>query len=201
VYAQLKGGGGLFKLLPAEKRWDVSERADMSSDISYGITAVNPNEPDWFYATSSSMRTSLYKINWRTEEKVKLASKPSASNAVDHSMAYCPEDNCLYEFTNRDGQVYKYDITNNNWTNMNPSGPQPNYYSANVVWDTLQKVFCSFTGGSGSYKFHYYSPSENKWYERPTSYPLERIWHHHIYDPVNNVHMRQRRIRLIRMLR
>jgi hypothetical protein len=51
-------------------------------------------------------------------------------------------------------------------------------------------VFAVFSGNDSGCEFHYYSPVEKRWYKIDKLYPTGKsLFHHHIYDPVNNVHI------------
>ena len=83
-----------------------------------------------------------------------------------------------------------FDPIKETWEHKTPTGELPHSYDRDIVWDELQKVFVCFPRKGG---VHYYSPAENKWYRPKVTGEvdelLRRVWHHHIYDPVNNVHI------------
>jgi hypothetical protein len=98
-------------------------------------------------------------------------------------MTYYPERQSFLAFPTTN--LCEYDIARNAWTRLTPAGTAPNCYSLNVCYDTLNKVFCCFYNGD----FYYYSPVQNQWRSMGNGFTMARPFHHHIYDPVNNVHI------------
>jgi hypothetical protein len=184
-----KGGSGLFTLDPAAGEWEVSDEAGLA--MPYCYSAFNPQEPDWLYYGNSGYTSEFFKLNWKTHEKVQMASRPSGSRLVDHSMTYCPVTHSFYSFpcgsSGGNANVFRYDLLAGTWHTMNPAGPAPNTYSINVVWDSKNGVFACFDNSTDD--FCYYSPVENRWYQIDQDHNMARLFHHHIYDPVNNVHI------------
>jgi hypothetical protein len=184
-----KGGSGLFTMDPGAGEWEVSDEAGLA--MAYCYSAFNPQESDWLYYGNSGYTSEFFKLNWKTHEIVKLASRPSGSRQVDHSMTYCPTTHSFYSFpcgsSGGNGNVIRYDLLTGTWHTMNPTGPAPNTYSINVVWDDINKVLACFDNSTDD--FCYYSPVENKWYQVDQNMSMARLFHHHIYDPVNNVHI------------
>ncbi|MBL8027410.1 MAG: T9SS type A sorting domain-containing protein [Fibrobacteres bacterium] len=174
-----QGGSGLFTLDPTKKEWSLIHKAGLAT--SYCYSAVNPAEPDLIYLGSAGMG-GFNAVNWKTGEKITKRSV-SFSAGSDMSMTYCPERKSFLAFPY--SSLYEYSIATNTWTKLSPLGTPPNCYSLNVVYDSLNKVFCCFYDSS----FYYYSPSANTWYNLPKKRYLSRLFHHHVYDPVNNVHV------------
>jgi hypothetical protein len=103
-------------------------------------------------------------------------------------MEYYAPEHCFFSFP--DNRLFKYDIASNTWSQVSVTGSLPSCYGRNVVYDTLNKVFAVFSGSDAGCEFHYYSPVEKRWYKINRMYPTGRVlFHHHIYDPVNNVHI------------
>lgn len=178
--AYYKGGSGLWTLDMAARKWSVREEAGLST--CYALSAQDPAAPDWVYMASAYTCENFHKMNWRTGEKVNLARKPA--DGADMSMEFFPDSGTILLF-DEGGNVHSYGATANAWTTLNPAGVRPSCYSLNVVYDTLNHVFAVFSNN----RFNYYSPATNTWYALPDSIPMTRLMHHHVYDPVDNVHI------------
>lgn len=181
-----QGGNGLWIFDPVKKEWRVSKKAKLVS--TYGAGACDPKQPDWIYHFSPKLS---HMINWKTEETRKL---PRMHLLGYVGVAYNPDDKCFYAAPCSSRQpknikIMKFDIAGNKWQTLTPTGDAPKTYDIDIVYNRPNKVFVCFSGGYA----YYYSPRENKWYklDKLLDKALDNgpMRHHHVYDPVNNVHI------------
>ena len=181
-----QGGSGLWIFDPVEKEWRVSKKAGLVS--LYGVGNCNPKQPDWIYHFSPKLN---HMINWKTEETKEF---PAGNLRGFVGVAYHPDQKCFYSAPcsskePKNTKMMKFDIAKNEWETLIPTGDAPTTYDIDIVYDPLNKVFVCFSKGHA----YYYSPKDNKWYkvEKPLDEALDNgpMRHHHVYDPVNNVHI------------
>jgi hypothetical protein len=148
------------------------------------VSAKRPNQIYYFNAQGGNFN--VYDV--QTKELKKLA-RHEKLGATDMSMTWYPEKDTFLCFPcserGTSSKIYEYNPASNAWTVHATEGDAPNTYSINVAYDALNKVFACFSDGY----FHYYSPPQNKWYKLPQKFEIKRLFHHHIYDPVDNVHL------------
>lgn len=174
-----RDGNGLFTLDPVAKKWSVGDSVNIAQQYSYA--EVNPNEPDLVYV-GSAYYGNFQAVNWKTGHIFPKSTVRFGASS-DMTITYYPERNSFLAFPR--SQIWEYSITANRWTQLNPTGTIPDCYSLNVAYDNLNKVFCCFYNND----FYYFSPIETKWYKMGDSLPITRLFHHHIYDPIDNVHV------------
>ncbi|HOX07958.1 MAG TPA: hypothetical protein PK280_16280, partial [Planctomycetota bacterium] len=153
--------------------------------VSYCISEVSPKSPDWVYMWSSDMGGSQA-VNWKTGEVKKVRDLPRKSIGYA-GVTWCPETNSFWCFPSK--TAWEYDLQADTWKTHQIKGEAPNTYDVNPVWDPIAGVFGLFSGG----RFHYFSPRDLTWYkldaELDKSLDNMPMRHHHIYDPVDNVHI------------
>lgn len=182
-----QGGSGLWTFDPVKKEWSVSEKAGCA--VGYCYADVSPKRPELIYF-GSAFNDAFFCLNVKTLEVKKLADRISASAGSDMSMTWYPEKDTFLAFPSEPSgktgvRVIEYDPARNIWADRKAEGEAPNTYSINVPYDSANKVFVCFNNGF----CHYYSPMENKWYKLDKKLEMKRLYHHHVYDPVNNVHI------------
>ncbi|PCJ63467.1 MAG: hypothetical protein COA79_01255 [Planctomycetota bacterium] len=185
--ANYQGGTGLWIFDVLKKEWIVlKNKSGMVS--TYGSGAITPKKPNWAYHFGYRIK---HKINLLTGESVKM---PSGKLVGYPGLNYCPEDGKFYASPCTSKMPHAklvciFDPMKEVWLYKTPTGSLPFSYDRDMVWDSLQKVFVCFTTKG----VRYYSPVENKWYdlkaENEEIGKHKALWHHHIYDPINNVHI------------
>ncbi len=180
------GGSGLWIFDPVKREWRVSKKAGLVA--TYGAGACDPQRPDWVYHFGPKLS---HMINWKTEETRKL---PRMHLTGYVGVTYDPDDKCFYSAPcssrqPRNLKIMKFDISKNSWQALTPTGDAPKTYDIDIVYDRPNRVFVCFSRGYA----YYYSPKDNKWYklDRLLDAVLDNgpMRHHHVYDPVNNVHV------------
>jgi hypothetical protein len=186
--ANYKGGTGLWIFDPVKREWTVSDKTGLAT--AYCYAEASPKRPELIYFGSAG-RDDFFALNIKTLEVKKLASHMNVDTGGDMSMTWYPEKDTFLAFpTNPNGKtgcrVLEYDPARNIWAELKPAGDAPSTYSINVAYDALNKVFVCF----GDNRCFYLSPVENKWYKLDKQLPIaNRLFHHHVYDPVDNVHI------------
>ncbi len=180
-----QGGSGLWIFDPVKREWSVSEKTGLA--VSYCISEVSPNEPDWVYMWSSDMAGNQA-VNWKTGEARKVRDLPRKSIGYA-GVTWCPETNTFWCFPRKQTAAWEYDPKADVWKTHEFKGEAPDTYDVNTVWDPVAGVFGLFSKG----RFHYFSPRDLTWYHLETdldkSLDNGPMRHHHIYDPVDNVHI------------
>ncbi|PCJ56793.1 MAG: hypothetical protein COA79_17725 [Planctomycetota bacterium] len=182
-----KGGSGLWIFDPSKKEWSVSKKTGLA--IPYSLSAFDPNQPEIiFMGRSTHMHNKcFFKLNWKTETVSLLSSAPATQN--DTNLVFFPDRKSIFLFIDEKGKrksnVYEYSIKDNKWKTLNPKGTPPKLYSLGVVYDSKHKVLSAFYDGI----FHYYSPVTNQWYAQKEKHEMGRLFHHIIYNPIDNVYL------------
>ena len=182
-----KAGSGLWLFDPVEREWSVSEKDGLAAH--YAMAECTPKQPDWIFVFGKGAN---HAVNWKTGQVRKLKAPSGRGGFV--GMTYYPVDESFLCFPCSGKQpantkILKYDIARDQWKEIPARGDVPFTFDINVVYDERQKVFACFSRGY----FYYWSPAQEKWYKlqeqidpRLDNRPVR---HHHIYDPVNNLHI------------
>jgi hypothetical protein len=178
-----QGGGGLWIFDPVKREWSVSEKDGLA--LSYCISEISPKAPDWIYMWSSDLGGNQA-VNWKTGETKKVRDLPNKSMGYA-GVTWCPETGTFWCFPAK--KAWEYDPQADAWKTHPVKGEVPNTYDVNPVWDPVAGVFGLFSGG----KFHYFSTAELTWHglaaELDKDLDNGPMRHHHVYDPVDNVHL------------
>jgi hypothetical protein len=111
-------------------------------------------------------------------------------------LEYYPDGEALVAFPKgpkesggRNRLFTKFDLRTAKWSTREVQGDAPSTHDKNAVYDSRNRVFVVYDNREA---FNYYSPRENRWYKAKkvlAGKGVKMIRHHHIYDPVNNVHV------------
>lgn len=179
-------GSGLWTFDPVKRAWSVSENAGLA--LLYCYAEISPRRPSLIYY-GNAYSSNFQVLDLKTLEVKKLPGPPMAETGSDMSMAWYPERDTFFVFPSGDGKgtvnVSEFNPAANAWTKLKCEGDLPNTCGKNVVYDQVNKVFVCFAGR----RCYYLNPQESKWYKIDQELPLKRLFHHHSYDPVNNVHI------------
>lgn len=190
VFASHYTGTGLWIFDPVKKEWSVSKANGLA--LNHGGSATSPKEPDWvyFYDATGKFRA----VNWKTEDLKDLGKVPKEMCYSYASLDYYPEEEALVAFPRGPKEaggknlvICKFDLKSQKWSTVNVQGDAPGTYDVNVVYDARNQVFVCYDNKSD---FHYFHPRENRWHKVEVGVQgVSDIRHHHIYDPVDNVHI------------
>ncbi len=190
IFRECYTGRGLWKFDPVKREWSVSKANDLAGN--HVSSAVWPREPDWIYVLG---KKGFRAVNWKTEEIRTLGKKPKGWAPLT-GLEYYPEEEALVGFPKgskkapQNKLMVKYSLTAKKWTTAEVKGDAPVTHDLGTVWDPRNKVFVCCSRGF----FYYFNPRENRWYkvsDKPAAGLKEggTVRHHHVYDPVNNVHI------------
>lgn len=183
-------GSGLWTFDPVKREWSVSKKAGVA--FHHVGSAIWPKQPDWIYVYS--MDGLFVSVNWRTEEVKKLPPLPRDAWPGFVGMAYDPGSDVLLLFPSgkkgeKNAVVYRFDLNKQQWSVKPVQGDAPDTKSTTAVYDRRNRVFGCFSNGY----FHYFDPRTDHWYkvnkQLDESLKKESLQYHHIYDPINNVHI------------
>lgn len=183
-------GSGLWAFDPIKREWSVSKKSGLA--FNHVGSAIWPKQPDWIYVYS--MDGQFHAVNWRTEDVKSLPTLPKDAWLGFVGMAYDPGADVLILFPSgnkgaKNNVVYRFDLNKQTWTSSPVQGEAPDTKSTTAIYDERNKVFGCF---SNRY-FHYFDPRTDRWYKVNTqldeSLKKETLQYHHIYDPINNVHI------------
>ncbi len=184
-------GSAIWIFDPVKREWSVIKKNGLA--LNHTGSAVWPKKPDWVYFYSQ--RPLFRAVNWKTGELRKLARPPRGGLAHSYAgLQYYPEEEALVAFPKgpkasggKNKLIYKFDLKTEKWTTKEVQGDAPKTYDLNAVYDSRNKVFVVYDNKEA---FHYYSPRENRWYKtKKVIDGVKGIRHHHVYDPVDNVHI------------
>jgi len=191
VYGQCYGkGSGLWAFDPVKREWSVSKKAGLA--FHHVGSAIWPKQPDWIYVYSQD--TKFRAVNWRTEEVKELPPLPRDAWPGFVGMSYDPGAEIMLLFPSgkkdeKNAVVYRFDPNKQQWSVKPVQGDAPDTKCTAAEYDERNKVFGCF---SNSY-FHYFDPRTDRWYKvdrkLDDSLKKESLQYHHIYDPVDNVHI------------
>ncbi|MCW8129495.1 MAG: hypothetical protein KIS92_03845 [Planctomycetota bacterium] len=177
------GGSGLWLFDPVKKEWQVGKEEGRS--VMYCISEADPEMPDWIYMWSSDLAGNQA-VNWKTGEVKRISDIPRKYIGYA-SVTYCPLTKTFWCFPK--GRAWEYNTRTDKWTVHDLKGDEVGTHDVALAWDSVAEVFGLFSAG----KFHYISPKEVAWHtldvELDPDLDNKPMRHHHIYDPVNNVHI------------
>ena len=181
-----QGGSGLWSFDPVKREWSVSERPGLAS--AYSIAELDGSQRD-VVCFGSAQDSSFFALNLKTQEVRRLRPRPDYNRSADMSLTWCPDTKSFFTFpcsdSGKGARIFEYLPAADAWKERTFKGDAPNTYSINVVYDPRAKVLACFAGGA----FCYFSPADDTWYKAPGKVEMKRLFHHHVYDPVDNVHI------------